>query len=776
MIFAKSDGTTLQEHINDCLRIADNLHGALPKLAAVSRLETFWDMLFYSVCFHDIGKTHREFQKVLKGQKNNWRHQRHEIYSVAYVKKLPLDSSTLNLIRRSILAHHRPFEELKQKYKSQDEINNELELIYSDKAYHPEDFHANLKHCFPPSDLQSIFGFIEQVAQSKNIPLDLKGILYDDIAHPVEELIFDQNEKSGKDSAYWSDMLLWGALKICDHYGSAGIQKIYTLQNEHFSFLAQMQKALQQKEKDFYHHQKLCFKTNGNAILIAPTGSGKTEAAIGWLRKQREKSEGRVFYVLPYTASINAMHRRLVTAMEGNISPINSKAVGVQHGKLNQYLQHLWETDSSPSLSENHRKQLLNQYRSMIHPVKVVTPFQLLKYLYGVKGFEMGFTQLAGAKIILDEIHAYDVITFAQLLVMFEYLSKYLKANFLVMSATIPSFMLRHLKSALNVSKVIRADGALCNSLKRHRIEICDGSIFDNFDRLQKLLSPNKRGILVCNTVFRVQECFRRINQLDLLSENQIVVLHGRFTTQDRLDKEEAILKKETRLLIGTQAIEVSLDIDYDFMITEPAPIDALLQRFGRVNRRNLQPEPATVLICREGGEFDKRIYPEAVTKRTIAALESQDVISESDIQSLLDRVYPGWEDKEKQEFEDTFSLFRSAVENLIPYSAHKENEEEFYARFDGIEVLPTQFLAKYKSLLEKWDFIHAEQFKVTIRKGMYAKYLSDGKLHTEPIAILKQDETIFETSVLVADLKYDSNIGLTDEPYIIGERDDQFM
>ncbi|HCK98754.1 MAG TPA: hypothetical protein DHW42_01420, partial [Candidatus Marinimicrobia bacterium] len=624
MIFAKSDGTTLQKHINDCLRIADILNRVLPELAASSCLETFWDMLFYSICFHDIGKIHREFQKVLKSQRNNWRRQRHEIYSVAYVKKLLLDSSTLDLIRRSILAHHRPFEELKQKYKSPDEIRNELELIYLDKAYHPEDFHANLKHCFPPSDLQDIFAFIEQVAHDRNIPLDVKGILYDDIANPVEELIFYQNEESGKDRSYWGDMLLWGALKICDHYGSAGIQKIYILRDEHFSFLAQMQKALQQKEKDFYRHQKLCFENDGNTILIAPTGSGKTEAAVGWLRRQREKSEGRIYYVLPYTASINAMHQRLVNSMEGDISPIDSKAVGVQHGKLSQYLQHLWEDDNTFGLSEDRRKQLLNQYRSMIHPVKVVTPFQLLKYLYGVKGFEMGFVQLAGAKIILDEIHAYDVITFAQLLVMFDYLSKHLNVSFLVMSATIPSFMLRHLKSALNVSKVIRADVALCDSLKRHRVEICDGSIFDQFDRLQKLLSPNKRGILVCNTVARAQECFCRINQLNLLSEDQIVVLHGRFTAQDRLIKEQAVSKKETRLLIGTQAIEVSLDIDYDFMITEPAPIDALLQRFGRVNRRNLQLEPAPVLICREGGEYDKIIYPEAVTERTIAVLESQ--------------------------------------------------------------------------------------------------------------------------------------------------------
>ncbi|HEU19092.1 MAG TPA: CRISPR-associated helicase Cas3', partial [Deltaproteobacteria bacterium] len=765
MILAKSDGTTLKDHIRDCLRIVDNLHQSLPELSSASGMVRFWEQLFYSVCFHDLGKVHKEFQKVLKGQRDEWTHQRHEVYSVAYVDKLKIDIRERDIIRKVILAHHKTFEELRQRYKNSDEIKNDLELIYSERAYHPEDFHANLMRCFPSSDLREIFTFLGQLAHSRGIPLDLKGILYKDIIHPVEELVFNRSAESEKESSFWGEMLLWGALKICDHYASAGIREIYRLKEEHFSFLTKMQKELQQKGDGFHTHQKLCFEKDGNTILIAPTGSGKTEAAIGWLRRQHRKAEGRIYYVLPYTASINAMHQRLVYSMEGDISPIGSTAVGVQHGKLSQYLQHLWEDEHVYMLSDDRREQLLRQYRSMILPVKVVTPFQLLKYLYGVKGYEMGYAELAGAKIILDEIHAYDVLTFAQLLVMFEYLSKYLKVNFLVMSATIPSFMLNYLKSTLNVSGVIRADRALCDSLKRHRVEVCDGSVFDQFDRLSELLSSNRRGILVCNTVAKAQECFRKIVHQELVSADEIVVLHGRFTTQDRLAKEESVSKKKTRLLIGTQAIEVSLDIDYDFMITEPAPLDALLQRFGRVNRRSRQSTPAPILVCRKGGEFDGRIYPESVTSRTIDVLESQGVIRESDIQSLLDLVYPEWEEHDRQEFENTLRLFRVAVGNLKPFSRHKENEEEFYDKFDGIEILPSQFLPDYKHALEKWDFIHAEQYKVSIRKGMYTKYIREGIIHAEPITILKKDEAVFETTVLLIDLKYNSNVGLTDDP-----------
>jgi CRISPR-associated endonuclease/helicase Cas3 len=78
MILAKSDGTTLQNHIKDLLKVFNELRETIPELSNKSD-GNFWKWLFLACCFHDIGKSHNEFQKKLKGVINNWNRQRHEL-------------------------------------------------------------------------------------------------------------------------------------------------------------------------------------------------------------------------------------------------------------------------------------------------------------------------------------------------------------------------------------------------------------------------------------------------------------------------------------------------------------------------------------------------------------------------------------------------------------------------------------------------------------------------------------------------------------------------
>ena len=109
---------------------------------------------------------------------------------------------------------------------------------------------------------------------------------------------------------------------------SAGIFKVNVLEEKHFKFLYETKWAP-------YFHQKMASDTNGNIVLTAPTGSGKTEASLMWLHKQmKENGQGRTFYILPFTASINAMFERLDEKMLGN-----NEIVGVVHGKLSEYIE-----------------------------------------------------------------------------------------------------------------------------------------------------------------------------------------------------------------------------------------------------------------------------------------------------------------------------------------------------------------------------------------------------------------------------------------------------
>lgn len=161
--------------------------------------------------------------------------------------------------------------------------------------------------------------------------------------------------------------------------------------------------------------------------------------------------------------------------------------------------------------------------------------------------------------------------------------------------------------------------------------------------------------------------------------------------------------------------------IDYDTMFTEPALIDALLQRFGRVNSKCYKA-PCEIIICSTGGEFDKYIYNEQIVDRTIEILKKVDIIEESMTQSMLDAVYPEWDEKEQEEYATTIRFFEDSLASLQPFLLHPENEESFYEQFSNRQVLPVRFLEEYRDYFEQFEFIKANQLLVSISTKAYAR------------------------------------------------------
>jgi len=488
---------------------------------------------------------------------------------------------------------------------------------------------------------------------------------------------------------------------------------------------------------------------------------------MGWLKKQLESAQGRAFYVLPYTASINTMHARLTKAFASNGAKAENDKVGIQHGKLTQYLATLFEEATFTkvkNIAKNKKiKKLRDLHRKMVFPLKVITPFQILKYCYGIKGYEMGLTELVGAKLIFDEIHAYDQITFAQILVTLKYLIQYLHGSAMIMTATLPSFMLNELRETLDIDEPIRAERSLLENFDRHRVLLKDGDILEQMNAIRERIRKEQRIMVVCNTVQNAQKMHERIRHLHLLDSTQIILLHGRFNFKDRVQKERMALNENTRVLVGTQAIEVSLDTDFDVLFSEPAPLDALLQRFGRVNRKRVKGI-VEVHICHVGGKHDHYIYPQNIVARTLELLKKLDIVKESELQNYLDFVYPDWEEKQRSEFENTRIGFEQALRSLQPYAAYKENEEDFYEKFDGIQVLPAGFLHKYKNLLENYDFIEAEKYLVTVHKGMYFKLVSESQIEHVHFYIENLNGKTEERYVAVARCMYNSQIGMTND------------
>ena len=759
-VLAKSDGQSLLGHIEDCLRVYQGLCQALPVIPAIVELEDFFELLFFTVYLHDWGKAHREFQKVLRGEKNQWLKSRHELYSVPFVEMLPLALGEKELVAQCILGHHKDFETLQDYlYSDQDVKDHALNLRNS---VNPHDFKDNLARQMDVAYLaglkQRFQDYYDTYALRKR-QFELTPIDFTAQENPIKTYARPVLKTSGgpEEKNYWRQMLLLGATKQCDQMGSAGIHELPRLSPDGFSFLNMLNGR-------WYAHQERCGQIEGNLFLMAPTGSGKTEAALRWVQNQLHSGhQGRIFYILPYTASINAMHRRLLKDFEGEeAKPGNTRFIGILHGKISQYLaQYFEDQDYHHDETSARLRKLKDLHRQMVHPLKVITPFQILKYCYGVKGFEMGLTELAGAMLIFDEIHAYDSQTFAQIVSSLKWLGQHLQIKVLIMTATLPSFMLEELYEALGTAAIVKADDDLLEKFTRHTVHLKAGDIFEQIPFIAGSLDKGKRVIVVCNTVANAQKMFQRLQ--GMVEENKSVLLHSRFISEDRLAKERALADEAVQLLVGTQAIEVSLDIDFDVMFTEPAPLDALIQRFGRINRRG-KKGICSVYVCREGGEYDYYIYPRETVNRTLAVLEGVTEIKERELQNMLDEVYPDWPEKER--YIETKEGFLTSLNRLRPFGRFKEEEESFYQRFTGISVLPADYQEDYEKYIYQLDFFKAESLTITIHTGLFHKLLKAGMIE-RGAAIASKKEQLKKLPYWVVNCRYDPQLGLLENEAI---------
>jgi CRISPR-associated endonuclease/helicase Cas3 len=770
MIIAKSDGSTLSAHIDACLLVWQALRYTVPELPLVAGSPNFFELLFAAVYIHDFGKAQKEFQKKITGKHNLWENQRHEIYSVPFVEKFDLVDADKTLLQKAVLAHHKDYEQLfLEKYKDPELLQFEFDNKWRDLGcqHHPQDFSANLQKHFLISDLQELITAYPRYLGQFDLqrPQCTRRVVFAEQKNPISQFAAEPELYPVDKPEYLLNLLFWGSLKVCDHYGSAGIRSIPILAPRHFTFLNDMRVKLVNYGRDFYTHQIQCMETKGNGLLIAPTGSGKTEAAIGWLSSQLHQ-QGRAFYILPFTASINAMHRRLTKAMDGETCDF-SRIVGIVHGNLPAYLASLLDDlgDIDKTTMRNQRiASIKKQMAWMLHPLKIATPFQLLKFFFGVKGFEMGLVQLVGAKLIFDEIHAYDPTTFAQIMVMLDFVINRMNGSVLIMTATLPSFMIRELEQTLHVAAPIRADRALCAGLVRHEIIKWDAAAADAVSLA--IDHKDKKVLFVCNTVRQAQTIYLEVLATLDMPADQVTLLHGRFTARDRMAKEEALYNGQTTFLIGTQTVEVSLDIDFDLLITEPAPLDALLQRFGRVNRKGLK-SPCPIYVLAHSGEFDHYIYPREIVRRTLQILPDRALVDETKTQEWLDCVYPDWLPEEKEEYERTVRWFTQSLKMLQPYSDPKELEAEYDERFTGIRVLPAVFWEEHKALLEDYDYVGADQLYVTIQRGLYfqlLKHPQGTRIEKRMIDFVDRNERIDRRRILVAKCRYSSALGLTDD------------
>jgi CRISPR-associated helicase Cas3/CRISPR-associated endonuclease Cas3-HD len=746
-ILAKSEPQiSLQQHIDDGLQIHAILKTVFHNIP-VSEKDGFWELLRLCVVFHDLGKTHAEFQKVLRQLRNSWKRQRHELFSIPFITASNLSEEDKEFIMLVVAFHHKYMDDLlkitENHYKQSKSKMWGLEIDDDGRLDYEAECKRNLNIEFVTSLLKiydieiSPLTFTNpyQIAlNSKRMPIKIH------------------------DEKFLKLLLLYGAFKQCDHLSSAFISDIYTLNNSDFQFLREKREDLVKKGSDFYYHQSEASERVGNVILTAPTGSGKTETSLLWLKKQLETiGQGRVFYILPFTASINAMYERLEDDMG------NNGKVGLVHGKLTEYLDDLI-IKQNPEAPRSEQKLILaklkEEYKTLVTPLKIITPFQLLKHLFGLKNYEKGMFEWVGGYFIFDEIHAYRPDIFAQIIVLLEFATKYLNVKVFIMTATLPKFMKQELEKSIAASgsySTINAMSELYSSFTRHRVILKDGLLRDDIDSIQADLNCGKKVLVVCNTVEQAQYAYA------FLQSEDKVLFHSNFNSLDRNNKERLLKQESTKLLVGTQAIEVSLDIDFDVLYTEPAPIDALIQRFGRINRKRAKGI-CNCYVFKERGKTDKFIYKnDAVIERTLDVLTCfEKEIEEEKLQEAIDYVYPNWSEEDYEEFIMVKDALTSSINNLSLFVHSPKSEEDFYEQFDGIKVLPICFEKDYISDLNAFEFIKAESLKVQISKNRFRILIQQGFLTSNRhISETGNGDKLIDTKYFTINRKYSHELGL---------------
>ena len=739
-LMAKSDGkTTLFDHLRDCAKVASEVADSAP-FDRDYREKLKKDLLFCAIV-HDVGKSANGFQEVMYGQKRNWSGKRHEILSTAFAATFP-NIKEEQLF--AILTHHRSIlpdaamsgrektlPESQMLFKGEDDIAP----VYED---------MRKEWCERSRDLLKVWNQVCYETGQHEWKLDK----IPDIADiGLSYGWLSRSTRNGQPATVPEDKrryaaLLRGALISSDHLSSAGVTSLpppVTLKDCRVFRESEVPRPF----------QLVSGNVRGDAIMRAPTGSGKTNASLLWAACNQVEN-GRLFYVLPYTASINAMF--------GTLQNIYGQgSVGLLHHKN---IAHLYKLQEDASYDGNKAKLLADLARKIYYPIRTCTPHQILRSALRGRGWEQSLIEFPGACFIFDEIHAYEPRITGLILAMINWL-KPLGAKFLFASATMPAFLQELIREHLpDNPTIIEPDPTkpMDNEVitkKRHILEILPGDILEQLDAFMERFS-DKKLLIICNHVPTAQSVYEYIvNGIEegAYDVGTPVLIHSRFTQRDRSDLEEKILNQQPKILIATQVVEVSLNLDYDVCISEPAPIDALIQRFGRVNRYGKR-DPEPVIVLRE--QVNRvNIYPKEIVEKTIQHIEPLQgaLLTETDLINAADAVYAdGYEKKEREEFERALNYpeLKNFDEHTIA-GVYRNWIEDVIGTDQSIEVLPEACHDEYARLRSDKRWIEAGMLLVPLRVTQFSVLRLKG--YTESIS---EDDGVFAITA-----PYDSKIGL---------------
>ncbi|MET8806901.1 CRISPR-associated helicase Cas3' [Streptomyces sp. NPDC004546] len=385
----------------------------------------------------------------------------------------------------------------------------------------------------------------------------------------------------------------------------------------------------------------------GLMVIEAPMGEGKTEAALAAVEVLASRSgAGGVFFALPTMATGNAMFPRLLDWLDHLPAPEGTRySVQLAHSKaaLNDDFADLMgkgrriaAVDVDGSEEREWRPTSRNRFaaaelvahawlrgrkKAMLSSFVAGTVDQLLFAGLKSRHLAMRHLAIAGKVVVIDEAHAYDTYMSIYLDRVLSWLGAY-RVPVVVLSATLPAGRRRELaeayagkatgEAAASFDAVAQADAyplltavtpggepvmrrpAASGRVTDVELERLDDDVDILADRLERELAAGGCALVVRNTVRRVLEAAAALRER--FGEAHVTVAHSSFIDVDRAAKDAGLLKsfgppgktdrpEAAHIVVASQVAEQSLDVDFDLLVTDLAPVDLLLQRMGRLHR-----------------------------------------------------------------------------------------------------------------------------------------------------------------------------------------------
>jgi CRISPR-associated endonuclease/helicase Cas3 len=755
-ILAKSKPEkTLQEHTQDCfdklLLVFQWNNDLITKVCQNYSLDK--DMvlqrLFLCVAFHDIGKANIRFQDKVRSIIPDGL-ESHPLASVPFVHHYTKDNPIFNYDENAfypemlaVASHHN-----RLYHGVYGEYLHKMKVVYAEKVFF-EDF----------------FDFINQQAKRFSLKYWDNLVFEPSILNEKSfEVFFDiftdiTDFLSMKSKVRDIFLLFKSILHYADWLASSEYHNYKYVSDANFASLTTKMKQKVPEFQRWQDFQEKSANSKGHIFVQIPTGQGKTEASVLWAVNQNQCQ--KIIFLLPTMVTTNKMYDRMKQFFELN------EIVGLSHGTA----QYIIKNNGDIETEELRKHYLYN--RTFFKPVTVATIDQLIYSFFNWGYWVLTSAASYNAKIIIDEIHIYDPYTFGLLLKILEYIKPY-NTQFAIMSASLPNILKDEIEKIIPEYTLIQEK--VFDEKQRHVIEIFDDAIELNINDILTDYSAHKKVLIVCNTIKKAREIFDLELFKNHIPENHKMLYHSQFILLDKKEKEDKLDKikalKHGFVAVCTQIVEVSLDIDFDVLYTENAPIDAIIQRLGRVNRkgeiskRRDDMNFAKVVITKESEASQKYVYKglDKVLSESFRFLKEYKEklngnLQEKHFKQIVDLVYT------KENVGDAYfkeineakllidKIWKQITKNIYTLQAEQRQLEDISSRkIDYITyecvLLKHNINNDFTTMLENKQFDKVKEYTVKIPLYVAKKYM---------VKRLNEDVEIY-----LVELEYSPYTGIT--------------